>query len=207
MAPQQLNVQAENAPQVSMFGPGGQYYGASLFGGFMLKAGEKVFEFFNISESSGPWAKVLTNLKEAGKIGSSMNFAAVAYAPRMVKVDGTAITAAEAAAMTLFYASSRVELYIGSNETKVAEYDLAQFLCPISGPVEGAAGISNALPINQAAQINLPAAIMQGLEPNAQIYGKVTCNLPTGAPAALDMDGEDPVFIWKWELLGAKASK
>lgn len=202
-----INVNPQQAPEVSSFGPGGQYYGASIFGGFILEAAKTVFEFFNISEASGPWAKVLTNLKEAGKIGSSMNFTSVMYVPRLVKVTGDSMTAAEAAAATLFMASSRVELYIGSNDTKVAEYDLCQFLNVISGPIEGAAGITASLPINQMPQVNLPPALMQGLAPNTQIAGKVFCNLPGGCPAALGLDGEDPAFIFKWELVGAKATK
>lgn len=205
---QNFSVTPQDAQPVKMFGPGGQIYGASLFGGFIFEAGKTEVEFFNISESSGPWAKVLTNLREAGKIGSSMSFNAVQYAPRAFKVDGTTLTAAEAALLALFFASSRVELFIGSNNTKVAEYDLAHFLNPISGIVEGAAGLGNSLPINQNAWISLPAEVMQGLEPNGQISGKVYCNLPGGIPAGLglDIDG-NPVFVWKWELAGIKQTK
>jgi len=207
MSPQNFSVTPEQAQPVKMFGPGGQIYGASLFGGFLLEAAKTEIEFFNISESSGPWAKVLTNLREAGKIGSSMTFNAVQYAPRIFKLDGSTMTAAEAAACALFMAGSRVELYIGSNNTKVAEYDLAHFLSPISGVVEGAAGLANSLPVNQNTWISLPAAINQGLEPNGQIQGKVYCNLPGGIPAALGFVNEEPLFAFKWELTGVKQTK
>jgi hypothetical protein len=194
------------ASQVSTFGPGGQKYGANLFGGFKLVAAQKVFTFFDIAESSPDiWAKVLTNLKEAGKIGNSMSFVAVQYGPRIVKVDGTETTPAELAALEVFFASSRLELYVGSNNTKIAEYDLAHFLNPITF---ASAAASASLPANLTGWVSLVGDMEQGFAPNTEISGAVFCNLPNGVPAALGMvDAVNPKFIFKLEMAGMKQTK
>lgn len=203
-----LQVTPQDLPQVDSFGPGGQQYVANIWGGFRLVAGQREFEFFNISESQDAvWGRVLTNLKEAGKIGSSMVFKSMQYGPRLAKVDGTPMTADEMAAAIAFFFGSRVELFIGSNETKVADFDLAHFLNPISGIVGDAAPISMALPINQAAWVNLVQGLTQGLAANVQIAGRLICNLPGGCPAALAGEGGETTFIWKWELAGGKATR
>lgn len=204
-----LSVPPQAPRQVSSFSPsGGQSYGANLFGGFILVAGAREYQFFDISEATpGPFSRLLTNLKEANKIGSSMNFVAVQFGPRLFKLDGTAMTADELAALTLFLAGSRIELFIGSNDTKVAEYDGAHFLNVISGPVVDAGGVTASMPVNQASWVTLPQELLQGLEPNCQILGKVYCNVPNGTPAALAGPAGEPLFAFKWELAGAKTTK
>jgi hypothetical protein len=205
----QLSVTPQQLPNVQAFGPGGQQYVANIWGGFRLAPGVREFEFFNISESQDPiWGRVLTNLKEAGKIGSSMVFKGMQYGPRLCKVDGTAMTIAEMSAAIAFFFGSRVELFIGSNDTKVADFDLAHFLNPISGIVDGALdNTSVALPINQSAWVNLIEGLQQGLGANDQISGRLICNLPGGCPAALAGPAGETTFIWKWELAGGKATR
>lgn len=203
----ELNVTPTQTNQVSTFGPGGQKYGANLFGGCKLVAAAKELVFFDIAESGSndPWAKVLTNLKEAGKIGNSMTYTAVQYGPRVVKVDGTETTPAELAALTAFYAGSRLELYVGSNGTKIAEYDLAHFLNPITFASAAAAA---SLPANLTGWVALVGDMEQGFAPNTEILGKVFCNLPGGVPAALGMvDAINPKFIFKLEMAGMKQTK
>lgn len=204
-----LSVPLQAPREVRSFSPnGGQSYGANLFGGFLLLAGAREYTFFDISEASaGVYSRFLTNLKEANKIGSSMNYVAVQFAPRIMKLDGTAITADEMAALVLFLAGSRIELYIGSNDTRVAEYDGSHFLNIISGAVVDAGGVSTATPINQTSWVSLPQELLQGLEPNCQILGRVYCNVPGGTPAALSGVGGAPLFAFKWLLAGAKTTK
>ena len=195
------------AAPVSTFGPGGQVYAASLVGGIKLKSGIKSYTFFDIAESSNdPWAKVLTNLKEAGKIGNSMNYIGKQYALRFAKVDGTAVTALEQAALIEFIMGSRVELYVGSNQTKVSEIDCSHFLNVVNSVSTDANSVS--LPINQSAWMALPGQMQQGLTRNTEISGALFCNLPTGTPAALDMvDAVNPKFICKFVIAGEKQTK
>ena len=195
------------AAPVSTFGPGGQVYAASLVGGIKLKSGIKSYTFFDIAESSNdPWAKVLTNLKEAGKIGNSMNYIGKQYALRFSKVDGSVTTAAEQAALIEFIMGSRVELYVGSNQTKVSEIDCSHFLNVVNSVSIDAN--SATLPINQSAWMALPGQMQQGLTRNTEISGALFCNLPTGTPAALDMlDAVNPKFICKFVIAGEKQTK
>ena len=195
------------AAPVSTFGPGGQVYAASLVGGIKLKSGIKSYTFFDIAESSNdPWAKVLTNLKEAGKIGNSMNYIGKQYALRFAKVDGSVCTAAEQAALIEFIMGSRVELYVGSNQTKVSEIDCSHFLNVVNSVSTDANSVS--LPINQSAWMALPGQMQQGLTRNTEISGALFCNLPTGTPAALDMvDAVNPKFICKFVIAGEKQTK
>ena len=191
---------------VRTFGPGGQIYAANLVGGFKLVSGQKTYDFFDIAESSPDiWSKVLTNLKEAGKIGNSMTFISKQYALRFAKVDGTIASAAEVAALIDFLIGSRVELYVGSNQTKVSELDLSHFLNLVNISTDAA---SVALPINQSAWVSLQGVLQQGLEQNTEISGKVFCNLPTGTPAALGMvDAVNPKFICKFIVADEKQTK
>lgn len=195
------------AAAVSTFGPGGQVYAASLVGGFKLIAGSKAYTFFDIAESNpDPWSKVLTNLKEAGKIGNSMNYIGKQYALRISKVDGTVVTAAEQAALIEFMMGSRVELYVGSNQTKVSEIDCSHFLNVVNTSSTDATSVC--LPVNQAAWMALPGQMQQGLQRNTEISGSFFCNLPAGTPAALGMaDTVNPKFIMKFVIAGEKQTK
>lgn len=196
------------APQkVSTFGPGGQVYAANLFGGFKLVSGQKQYDFFGISmNSDDPYAKVLTNLSEAGKIGNSMAFTGRMYGIRFVKIDGTLVTTEEAAAMVQFLASSRLEFYVGSNKTKVLELGLTHFLNTVSMASEDANTVS--LPVNMAAWLNLPGSTVQGLEPNTEISGSVFMNFPTGTSALLGANNDGtPKFIMQFIIAGEKQTK
>lgn len=200
------NILPTRPAKVRSFGPGGQIYAANLVGGFKLKTGLSTFNFFDISESNpDPWAPVLTNLKEAQKIGNSMTFLGKQYAFRIAKVDGTITSAAEVADLIKFMMGSRLELYIGSNQTKISELDLAHFLSVANFATDSA---SVDLPINTAAWVSLAGVLQQPLEPNTEISGKVFCNLPTGCPASLGLavSGE-PKFIFKFIMAGEKQAK
>ena len=73
---------APGAPSIASFGAGGQMYNADIFGGFNISA-QQVNPLFSF-RSTDPGvtnAALLTNLTEAQKIGSTMDFKAVALEP------------------------------------------------------------------------------------------------------------------------------
>jgi len=194
------------------FGPGVQQYAADLFGGCRLVDAAKSADFFNISESvSDTWAKYLTNLKESGKIGNSMGFQGLAYHVHFVKASGTVATAAEMAALFGLIGGAKVELYIGSNGSKVLEIDLGRFLNFISASVTEAAGaVSISGPLNIADKLQLNAEeIQQGLPPNTEISGRVFWNRPGGVPAVLGCadDTASPEWVMKFYITGVKVTK
>lgn len=120
---------------VHSFGPGGQVYNAEIFGGFNVSASQEnpLFTFReNESSSSVANAKFLTNLHEAGKIGSTMEFLCTHVGVRVVKFDATAaLTAQEVQAMKTLLASARIELGLGSDSTKIGEFTGMHFQSPV----------------------------------------------------------------------------
>lgn len=193
-------------PQVSTgttIGP--QAYAANIFGGFKLVSGQKDYEFFNMAESQdSAWGKFLTNLREANRIPNGLTITAHQYGPRIGKVDGTVMTAEEEAAADLFMRSLRLELFVGSNDTRVLDISGLHFQPIQSGPTANAG--SNApktfmawLPLNDT-------RLKQTLPENSGIKGRVSCTLPTGTPAALGLaEGGAPKFIWHFVIAGEKA--
>lgn len=119
---------------VRSFGPGGQVYNAEIFGGFNVSTAlENPLFTFRQDDSSVTNAKFLTNLHEAGKIGSTMEFLCTHVGVRVVKIKGagTANTAAEVQAMKALLASARIELGLGSDNTKIGEFSGMHFMSPV----------------------------------------------------------------------------
>lgn len=119
---------------VRSFGPGGQVYNAEIFGGFNVSANlENPLFTFRQDDSGVTNAKFLTNLHEAGKIGSTMEFLCTHVGVRVVKIKGagTANTAAEVQAMKALLASARIELGLGSDNTKIGEFSGMHFMSPV----------------------------------------------------------------------------
>ena len=198
------------------FGPNVQQYAADLVGGARLVDGAKSADFFNISESSpDTFAKYLTNLKEAGKIGNSMGFQGLAYHIHFIKASGTVATADEMAALLALIGGSKLELYIGSNTNKVLEIDTGRFLNLISvsskeTAASGSVAVSMSAPLNIADKLQLNAEeIQQGLPPNTEISGRIFWNLPGGVPAALGCANEtaSPEWVFKFYITGVKVTK
>ena len=125
------------APSIASFGPGGQMYNADIFGGFNISA-QQVNPLFSF-RSTDPGvvnAALLTNLTEAQKIGSTMDFKAVALGVRVIPtgVSGkgdTVLTPNEVAAMKSLLASAVITLTYGSNETKIAEFTGMHLTAPV----------------------------------------------------------------------------
>ena len=142
-----------NPPTIPSFGNGGQVYNADIFGGFNVSA-ERVNPVFQFRKGDGSVSNsdALTNLNEAGKIGSTMEFVATHVGVRVVKFGaGAALTAAEVQAVKSLIASSLIDIKYGSNETKVGEFSGLHFLAPVDFVAQAAEGSTTATPISQNA--------------------------------------------------------
>ena len=180
---------APGAPSIASFGPGGQMYNADIFGGFNISA-QQVNPLFSF-RSTDPGvvnAPLLTNLTEAQKIGSTMDFKAVALGVRIIPtgVSGkgdTALTPDEAAAMKSLLASAVITLTYGSNETKIAEFTGMHLTAPVdftAADATNTCAVTNGA-INSTAWIKLSMPV--GIEANLNIGGTVRFTKPV--PASL----------------------
>lgn len=168
------NMRPTKGTKIKSFGAGGQQYIANLFGGFNISA-SKENPLFSFRETDGsvPHAATLTNLVEANKIGSTMEFKAVQIGVRIFSTTGKVMTPEQMAAAKMLLASSRITITYGSNETRVGEFTGLHFQSPIdciSGDKEKTALVqSGAQPATGWAK--LPEAI--GLQANLNIGGTV----------------------------------
>lgn len=171
---------------VASFGPGGQSYIANLFSGFILKS-DKQYPLFQFAQNDNavPFASVLTNLREAGRIGSTMNFTALQIGWRVVKLGDAMPTQQEIHDIKRVLFASNIQVTIGSNETRIAEFVGSHLLnveefASETVTVNGHGGQSS--PVSTSAWVNLIQPIP--LQNNIELGGKVTCNL-TAIPPAL----------------------
>lgn len=118
---------------IRSFGAGGQIYNAELVGGFNVSANlENPLFTFRRDDSAVANSKFLTNLHEAGKIGSTMEFLVTHVGFRVVKFDNSAaITSAEAQAMKNLLASATIELGLGADSTKIGEFSGMHVQAPV----------------------------------------------------------------------------
>ena len=178
---------APGAPSIASFGAGGQMYNADIFGGFNISA-QQVNPLFSF-RSTDPGvvnAPLLTNLTEAQKIGSTMDFKAVALGVRIIPtgVSGkgdTALTPDEAAAMKSLLTSAVITLTYGSNETKIAEFTGMHLTAPVdftAADATNTCAVTNGA-INSTAWIKLSMPV--GIEANLNIGGTVRFTKPVPA--------------------------
>lgn len=117
---------------VRSFGPGGQVYNSEIYGGFNISAATENPLFTFRQDDSGANSKFLTNLHEAGKIGSTMEFLCTHVGVRVVKFSGAAaLTAAQVQAMKALLASAKIELGLGADNTKICELSGMHFMAPV----------------------------------------------------------------------------
>lgn len=165
---------ADGAPIMSSFGAGGQMYNADIFGGFNISATlvNPLFTF----RSTDPGvtnAALLTNLTEANKIGSTMEFKAVGLGARVIPTGDSLLTPAQVAAMKSLLNSAVITLTYGSNETKIAEFTGMHLTAPvdyIAGDSTNTCAAQNGA-INSTAWIKLSCPV--GIEANLNIGGTV----------------------------------
>ena len=189
------------------FGPGGQGYIYDMETGFMVSSERTnpIFDFSSTDKSVAN-AEFLTNLVEARKIGSTMAVDAVQLGFRVSKIDGTACSPDEVAAMKALSASARVKLTYGSNDTVIGEFAGQHIMAPVDNLCADttATAMSQAGGMNCASWINLPVSIP--MQPNVNIGGTVRFTLPVPA-ALLPGEDEEPKFAFKVILAGYKQVK
>ena len=138
-----------NPPSIPSFGNGGQIYNSDIFGGFNI-SDEKVNPLFTFRRGEGSVANSedLTNLKEASKIGSTMEFVATHVGVRIVKFGAAAaLSPEEVQAAKSLLGSALIDLAYGSNETKIGEFSGLHFLSPVDCVAAAAEGTTTATPI------------------------------------------------------------
>lgn len=199
---------AQQAPLIQSFGPGGQGYIYDMETGFMITSERTnpIFDFASTDKSVAN-AEFLTNLTEAKKIGSTMDFKAMQICFRVTKVDGSECSPAELAAMKLVLASARVRITYGSNDTLIGEYSGAHIQAPVDNVCADstATSMSQSGGIGNTAWINLPVPIP--MQANLNIGGSVRFTLPVPAALLPANPGDPELFAFKVMLAGLKNVK
>lgn len=182
-----LSVVPQTMPNVQSVGSGGQLYIANLFGGFTITA-NKINPLFAFSQTDNTvkFAKVLTNLIEASKIGSTMAYVAQQIGVRVVKLGNTPATAQQVHDMKRLLASARINIEYGSSRTIAGEFTGLHFQNSEEFAAVSATDtqIAAAGPQNGAAWCNLPVPIP--LQPSINLGGNVEfgINVPSSLTAA-----------------------
>lgn len=183
-----------NAPSIASFGAGGQMYIADMFTGFNISS-ERTNQLFAFAETdnSVPNAEFLTNLTEARKIGSTMDFKALQIGLRVVPTGADPLTAAQVAAAKSLLASAKVKITLGSNGTVVGEYSGFHMLAPVDFlSLESSASSQQTNgAIGNTAWINLKEPI--GIQANCNIGGSV--HFAKAVPAALTATANSFAFV------------
>ena len=175
----------ELAPDsIRSFGAGGQIYAAEIYGGFNVSAEtENPLFTFRRNDTNYANAKFLTNLHEAGKLGSTMEFLATHIGFRVVKFDGTAMTSDEVAAAKNLLASALVEIGLGSDNVKIAEFSGMHMMSAVDsvatestansnanvGGVDAKNFISLRIPIPMQKNVELRGSVKFAKTPNAAL--------------------------------------
>jgi len=191
---------------------GGQQYAASMKGGVLLVSGQMIYQnlfaLFTISASE-PYAKVLTNLDNPGKMNDSEGYVAYQYGIRLIKLtDGVATTDEIQAAIKMLEAS-RLQLFIGPNSQRVLDVETVHFLNTLNmiAETQGATDIGVAqtasLPINTTAWLTLPSELVQEFKQNMNFKASLECELPTGTPSELGYAGSPLAPTWAFVFVMA----
>lgn len=171
---------AAGAPSLPSFGAGGQMYIADIWGGFNISATlvNPLFTFHQ-TDTGVANAEQLTNLTEARKIGSTMEFKAVQLGLRIVPLtSGAVISPAVAADMKSLLASAVITLTYGSNDTKIGEFSGLHLMNPVdfvAADATNTCAISSDT-VNTNAWINLKAPV--SIQANLNIGGTVRFTRP-----------------------------
>ena len=116
------------APNIESFGAGGQMYMASIKTGFNIRAGRTINPLFSFNANSPEEnAAVLTNLMETRKVGSTMAFRANRIGFRFVSFNNGVPTIEQMNELKQLLSYASIEITLGANETKVAEFSGLDF--------------------------------------------------------------------------------
>lgn len=179
------SVTAQTAPVLQSFGAGGQMYIADIWGGFNIsaKTDNPLFNF-RATDLSMPNAEQLTNLVEASKIGSTMEFKAVQLGLRVIPLtSGAVLDPAVVEDMKSLLASAVVTITYGSNNTRIGEFSGLHLMAPVDYVAADATNNCAAQngAINNTSWINLPVPVC--IQANLNIGGTVRFTRPV--PASL----------------------
>ena len=161
---------------VRSFGPGGQIYSAEIYGGFNVSANTENEVFtFRRDDSSVPNAKFLTNLEQAGRLGSTEEFLVTHVGLRVVKFSGAAaLTSAEEAAMKNLLASAYVVIGLGADAQKIGQFSGLHVMAPVDGAASDVSTVTASHEVGGAAanafiRLRMPIPMQR----NVEVRGKV----------------------------------
>jgi len=161
---------------VRSFGPGGQIYSAEIYGGFNVSANTENEVFtFRRDDSSVANAKFLTNLGQAGRLGSTEEFLVTHVGFRVVKFSGaSALTSAEEAAMKNLLASAYVEIGLGADAQNIGQFSGLHVMAPVDGAASDASTVTASHEVGGAAanafiRLRMPIPMQR----NVEVRGKV----------------------------------
>lgn len=171
------SVLPELAPDnVRSFGPGGQIYSAEIYGGFNVSTNTENEVFtFRRDDSSMANAKFLTNLEQAGRLGSTEEFLVTHVGLRVVKFSGAAaLSSAEEAAMKNLLASAYVELGLGADAQKIGQFSGLHVMSPVDGAASDVSTVTASHEVGGAAanafiRLRMPIPMQR----NVEVRGKV----------------------------------
>lgn len=116
-----------NPEEVRTFSPNGQIYNSVIKGGINITAKQEN-KLFNFRKGDGavPNSDFLTNMPEAGKIGSTMEFIVTHVGFRVCKIGKNntklSVSAEESAALKTLLKGAMVEIGVGSDGTKIGDF-------------------------------------------------------------------------------------
>lgn len=190
-----ISVHPAQMPNVQSVGPGGSVFISNLFGGFVVKASQKVNALFTFGQNDATvkFARVLTNLVEPSKIGSTMSFVAQQIGVRAIKLGNTPASAQEVHDVKRLLASARVVVEYGSLRTIAGEFTGLHFLnteefAAVSDTDKQIAAVG---PANSAAWCNLPVPIP--FQPSINIGGTVEFGMDI--PSSLTAENQEWAFV------------
>lgn len=182
---QQLN------PVVSSVPGQGNKLVSLLRTGFIVDS-ETSKELYNFSRvDPRPFARFLTNMDDAGRIGNSWDFDARAVGLRVIKVGTTAPTADEIHDLKKYIASLEIFIKVGSDRKPAAEISGLQFIDPQEFSISaGTAPTQTAMvnPTSQKGEINLPVPVL--IQRGWEMFAECKSNLST-VPATLRAQNEE----------------
>lgn len=166
------SVLPELAPNnIKSFGPGGQIYNSEIKGGFNISARtENPLFTFREDDSAVANAKFLTNLHEAGKIGSTMEFLVTHVGFRVVKFSGaSALTVKEINAMKNLMASAQIKLGLGSDNTIIGEFSGLHLQSPVDAATSDISTVTAATNVGGSdaknfIQLRMPIPMQRNVE-------------------------------------------
>lgn len=161
---------------VRSFGAGGQIYDAEIYGGVNVDATlEKSIFKFGRDDSSVPNAKFLTNLEQAGRLASTEEFLVTHIGFRVVKFNGSAaLTSAEESAMKNLLASAYVEIGLGADAQKIAQFSGMHVMAPVDGAASDVSTITASHEVGGCVASNFIRLRMPiPMQSNVELRGKL----------------------------------